>query len=277
MKLINPAVSVAWLHAHLDASNLVILNASNSKIAEKHHLKTIGKTIPQSRFFDLTAKFSDVSTIFPNTFPSVEQFTKEAQTLGINKDSAIVVYDDKGIYSSARAWWLFKAFGHNNVSVLNGGLPQWLYSRFPTELYHPYQGKKGDFVGNYMPELMKFFNDVKFASQDKSHIIIDARSEKRFKGLVPEPREGLRQGTIPNSVNLPFEDLLDGGCLKNVDELKQLFRKLARPCDKIILSCGSGMTACVLALGGEIAGYYKLSVYDGSWTEWGTLDPLNDY
>ena len=118
-----------------------------------------------------------------------------------------------------------------------------------------------------------FFNDVKQASETKSHIIIDARSEARFKSLVAEPRDGLRSGTIPNSVNLPFEDLLDGNQLKSKADIEAKFQKLASKADPMVFSCGSGITACVLALGAEISGYKNIAVYDGSWTEWGSLVP----
>jgi thiosulfate/3-mercaptopyruvate sulfurtransferase len=118
---------------------------------------------------------------------------------------------------------------------------------------------------------MKFFNDVEKASKTKSHTIIDARSESRFKSLEPEPRAGLRMGTIPNSANLPFEDLLVDGVLKPQSEIESIFNKVVSKKKDIIFSCGSGITACVLALGAELSGYKNIAVYDGSWTEWGSL------
>ncbi|MCB0445910.1 MAG: sulfurtransferase [Gelidibacter sp.] len=271
MKLNKPLVSVAWLKTNLEASNLVILNASIPKVSEKTAMASDESLIPYTRFFDIKNKFSDTSASFPNTFPSEAQFTREAQLLGIDCDSCIVIYDDKGIYSSARAWWLFKAFGHDNVAVLDGGLPEWNKLNCATENYQPFQGKSGDFVGVENKKLMKFFEDVKLETQNASHIIMDARSEERFNCLVDEPREGLRRGRIPNSVNLPFENVLDGHCLKKEDDLKRLFSKFANTNDHITFSCGSGITACVLALGAQLAGYKYLSVYDGSWTEWGSL------
>ncbi|WP_339917912.1 sulfurtransferase [Yeosuana marina] len=266
----EPIVSVEWLHSYLNAENIIILDASIKKVVGNDNSKSEIQ-IPNTRFFDLKNAFSDPSAPFPSTFPSEEQFTKEAQALGINKDSAIVVYDDKGIYSSARAWWLFKAMGHNNVSVLNGGLPEWIQSGYKTEAKKESQFSKGNFEAHYQSKFMKFFNDVKQASLSKSHTIMDARSEARFKSLVPEPREGLRSGTIPNSVNLPYEDLLDGNQLKSKEGIEAKFQKLANKDDAIIFSCGSGITACILALGAEMSGYKNISVYDGSWTEWGSL------
>ena len=270
LEITKPLVSATWLNSNIGAPNLIILDATIPKVTGGDTL--INKEqIPTSRFFDLKNKFSDVSAPFPTTFPLGEQFTKSAQELGINSDSAIVIYDEQGIYSSPRAWWLFKAFGHDNVAVLDGGFPAWKNANFEVEVKHFYQGKSGNFKASYRPELMKFFEDVKKESQDKNHLIIDARSESRFKCLEPEPRAGLRMGTIPNSVNIPFEDLLVGQQFKSENELKQVFQKFAKEDDNLTFSCGSGITACVLALGAEMAGYKHLSVYDGSWTEWGTL------
>jgi thiosulfate/3-mercaptopyruvate sulfurtransferase len=154
---------------------------------------------------------------------------------------------------------------------LDGGLPAWKNAGFQIESKQNYSGKSGNFQARYRPELMKFFEDIKKEFQDKKHLIIDARSERRFNGLDPEPRAGLRRGTIPNSVNIPFEDLLLNQHFKGKEELKTVFKKFAREEDQITFSCGSGITACVLALGAEMAGYKNVSVYDGSWTEWGSL------
>jgi thiosulfate/3-mercaptopyruvate sulfurtransferase len=263
-------VSVEWLNTHLNASGLVILDTSIPKVTDTN-TKALEVQIPNARFFDLKQKFSDVSAPFPTTFPSAEQFTKEAQKLGINTTSTIVVYDDKGIYSSPRAWWLFKAFGYHNVAVLDGGLPEWKNKGYSLEAKKSYEVNIGDFEAQPNLELMKFFEDVKAESENKTHLIVDARSANRFKSIEPEPRAGLRSGTIPNSVNMPFVDLLDGYVLKNKDTLQSIFSKVMQPNDKVTFSCGSGITACVLALGAEIAGYKNLSVYDGSWTEWGSL------
>ncbi|PKQ44032.1 sulfurtransferase [Confluentibacter flavum] len=269
----HPTVSVEWLFNHLNNDNLVILDGSIKKVVNPS-LGASEVQIPSTRFFDLKDVFSNVSAPFPTTFPSEEQFTKEAQKLGIHTDSAIVVYDDKGIYSSARVWWLFKAMGHDNVAVLDGGLPEWIKSGYKTEIKAKTTIKKGNFVAKYKSGLMTFFDEVKEASEKKSHLIIDARSEARFKCLEPEPRAGLRMGTIPNSMNLPYEDLLNENKLIPEQAIESKFHKVANKEDKLIFSCGSGITACVLALGASISGYENISVYDGSWTEWGSL--VND-
>lgn len=267
----SPTVSVKWLHNNLEASNLVILDGTINKVFDASQIQ-----IPNARFFDIKKKFSEANAPFPSTFPTQEQFQKEARALGINKNSVIVVYDDKGIYSSARVWWLFKAFGHHHVAVLNGGFPSWKKADYDIEFMKNYDDGLGDFEANYESEYMTFFDDMKHASKNKTCHIIDARSEGRFKSLMPEPRDGLRMGTIPNSVNVPFTDLLDDGELKPKEDLEKVFNEQANKDDAIIFSCGSGITACVLALGANISGYKNISVYDGSWTEWGSLNHFNE-
>jgi thiosulfate/3-mercaptopyruvate sulfurtransferase len=216
--------------------------------------------------------FSDTSATFPSTVPSEEQFTNEAQKLGVNKNSAIVVYDDKGIYSSARAWYLFKAFGFKNVAVLDGGLPQWKKANYPLETKKENPRTKGNFKANYHSEKFKFFDDVQASTTNKEHLIIDARSENRFKSLVAEPRKGLRSGTIPNSVNIPYTNLLENGHnFKSKEDIEQEFGNVNASNKHLVFSCGSGITACVLALGAELIDKTNTSVYDGSWTEYGTL------
>lgn len=151
MDIKSPIVSAEWLYQNLEASKLVILDASMNKVTDSNALNDT-KQIPNARFFDIKNKFSNVAAPFPNTVPSSEQFSQEAQKLGINKDSAIIVYDDKGIYSSARAWWLFKAFGFKNIAVLDGGLPEWVNKGFQVEGKQDFIEKTGDFIAGYHPE-----------------------------------------------------------------------------------------------------------------------------
>lgn len=270
LKIEEPLVSVDWLQENLKAPNLIVLDASINKITDTES-NVSNEQIPLSKYFDLKNKFSDVLGDFPTTFPSEEQFTKEAQKLGVNKDSVIVIYDDKGIYSSPRAWWLFKAFGHDNVAVLDGGLLAWQEAGFKTVDTQEKNITRGNFIGSLKKETMCFFNDVVEISANKSKIIMDARSEGRFKCTVPEPRKGLRSGTIPNSKNLPFESILENGKMKSRNELQTVFNKFGSNDDDYVFTCGSGITACVLALGASLSGRKALTVYDGSWTEYGSL------
>lgn len=266
ISLISPLVSVEWLQENKNADNLIILDGTINKVFD-----IALEQIPNARLFDIKKKFSNLEDPFPSAFPATAQFQKEARALGINQDSTIIAYDDKGIYSSARVWWLFKAFGFNNVAVLNGGFPAWNKAGFDTELMQNYDGVKGDFIAELQSGFMQFFDDIENASKNETHKIIDARSSGRFNFEVPEPRVGLRMGTIPNSINLPFTDLLENGLLKSKKDIAKAFYMVAEQDEPIIFSCGSGITACVLALGAEISGYKNISVYDGSWTEYGSL------
>lgn len=264
--LYSSLVSVEWLNENSNALNLIVLDATINKVVDSNSIR-----IPNARFFDIKQKFSDVSAPFPSTLPSKEQFQIEAQNLGINQDSTIVVYDDKGIYSSARAWWLFKTFGFNNVAVLDGGLPEWQNKNFRVENYTTESYTQGNFEANFISKLMTDFRGVNELSKDSNTLIIDARSEARFQCKVDEPREGLRRGTIPNSKNLPYTMLLNGYKLKPKAELSAIFDKLVEGKAKFVFSCGSGITACILALAASLCNFNNLIVYDGSWTEYGTL------
>lgn len=259
-------VSIDWLQSNIDNPFLVLLDATINKKIEEDSIR-----IPKARFFDIKQKFSDTNARFPSTLPIMEQFKTEARALGINNDSFIVVYDDKGIYSSARAWWLFKTFGFNNVAVLDGGLPEWKEQNFPIETYKEEPIEKGNFTASFIPELITDFTGVNQFSKDTKTLILDARSEARFNCLVDEPRQGLRRGTIPNSKNLPYIALFNGNILKSKEELLKIFDNLVKEETHLVFSCGSGITACILALAASVCSYKNLTVYDGSWTEYGTL------
>ena len=266
----GPLVSVNWLIDHLNDNNLLIFDASMNKVTANERTSE-ALQIPNAQFFDIKNVFSDTSAEFPNTVPSETKFTTEAQKLGLNSDSTIIVYDDKGIYSSARVWYLLRAFGFHNVAVLDGGLPEWKIAGYKLETKKLITRAKGNFVAVYNDLAFKLFEDIQELSINKNHLIIDARSENRFKCIIPEPRKGLRSGTIPNSVNIPFSNLLDGYCFKSKEDLVDEFDKIRAKDKYLVFSCGSGITACILALGAELIGMSNNSVYDGSWTEYGTL------
>jgi thiosulfate/3-mercaptopyruvate sulfurtransferase len=267
----TPLVSCQWLKAHLYASNLIVLNATISKV-DVNETDVEKLQIPTSRFFNLKKDFSLPNAPFPNTRPSETQFETSAQVLGINTNSAIVVYDDKGVYSSARVWWLFKSMGHTNVAVLDGGLPKWIELGYPAEAFNNKTTyPKGNFKARYNPSFFVDFKDVKEATTQDHIAIVDARSANRFNSLVPEPRKGLRSGTIPNSKNLPYTDLLDETTFKSKEEIATVFKKLNTKNQEYIFSCGSGITACINALAANLIGIETSKIYDGSWTEWGTL------
>ena len=271
----TPLVDVEWLKEHLEIDNLIVLNATLPKAVAENTSKNLpAKRIPGARFFDIKNIFSDTSATFPNTWPGEGAFIEAAQKLGINNNSAIVVYDDHGIYSSARAWWMFKAMGHDQIAVLNGGLKAWQDAGYRLEAKFKNNFKKGNFEGVYNNEFFKDSHDVLQLLDHESELIVDARAADRFQGLVKEPREGLRSGHIPGSLNLTYTDLLHNGKMLKPLELKEKLRSKIPENKNLIFSCGSGITACILALAAEQSGYQNLSVYDGSWTEWGSISEL---
>lgn len=276
LKITKPIVSVDWLHSNLENEQLIILDCTIPKVTAKSttSISDDKKQIKGAVFFDIKKTFSDVSAPFPNTILSPETFEEKAQNFGVNKDSIIVCYDDLGIYSSPRVWWMFQLMGFKNIAVLDGGFPKWEESKFPIEKQQKNLVLKGDFKADYQSEKIKFTNDVLSAIDNEAILIADARSKGRFDATEPEPRNDVKGGHIPNSVSLPFSEILENGMLKLEDDLKAIFGEINPENKKFIFSCGTGITASVLALGAEISGIKKYAVYDGSWTEWGSTENL---
>jgi len=265
----NPIVSAQWLHEHLNDSNLIILEARLEQNQANLVNQNPSLQIKGARLFDIKNNFSDTSNPLPNTFPSEEQFTSESQKLGINSNSTIVVYDTLGIYSSPRAWWMFKAMGHPKVFVLDGGLPEWIKEGFPTEKQQQTTYSKGNFVAKFQPELIKNKEQILENISTKKAVLMDARSADRFHATHEEPRAGLKSGHIPGSINIPFTELQQDGKFKSTTELKEILKLNDQP---LYFTCGSGITACIVLLACELISDNPKAVYDGSWTEWGSTD-----
>ena len=273
MNFSSPLITVKELHDNLSLQNLIILDCTIDKVGQSLQNEKL-ELIPNSRFFDLEGKFSDHTVNLPHTLVNEKTFSDEAQNLGINQDSVIVCYDRWGVYSSPRVWWMFKAMGNSNVYVLDGGLPSWIENNFETNSIYFQSTKKGDFTADFQQDWFADIQVMLNSINDRNKIIIDARSEGRFNGTSPEPRQGLRSGHIPNSKNLFFENVLDGTILKSKTELKSIFEKLTNSTNENIFTCGSGITASILAFASTIAGFDNIKVYDGSWSEWGVDENL---
>ncbi len=271
LQINQPLVSITWLEERILDPNVIVLNATLPKLGQPLSEEAKTKSIPFSFDFDLKNIFKDLDASLPNTVPSPEHFSKEVQKLGVNNESTIIIYDHHGIYSSARAWWLFKVMGHQNVAVLDGGYPAWNKMHFPIDNKKAYDGPQGNFKANYQSHLISNADYVLKSLKQSDISILDARSEGRFNGTAPEPRAHLRGGHIPGSGNLPIAKIIKDGKMLPTSELKEIYGSFDLK-EKLILSCGSGITACVIALGAEMAGHQNKSVYDGSWTEWGDGD-----
>lgn len=264
-------ISVPALHARLGDPRLVILEVKMKPVGASAAAapESTPARIPGARVFDLDEAFSDHAQSLPHMMPSPAHFEREVRKLGVHRDSFVVVYDRVGLYSSPRAWWMFKAMGHARVAVLDGGLPAWTEAGHPTSTDAPRIEREGDFVARPVENAFCDAAAVERALEDASSAVLDARSQGRFEGRDPEPRAGLRQGHMPNAVNLPFTDVQVKGHVKPPSELKSLFESKVGSRRKLVFSCGSGVTACVDALAATLAGYSDIQVYDGSWSEWG--------
>lgn len=268
MKL-APLVSATWLKEHLSDPNMVILDASIPKIGEVGPHPLAEKTIPGTRFFDLNGVFSDKQTDLPHNLPSAEVFTQASRELGIHATSTIVVYDHHGIYVSPRVWWMFRAMGHEQVTVLDGGLPKWIEAGFPSAAKVPTVGLAGNFTAQLNSDLVC---DAAWVLENVSKPVaklVDARSNARFCGTAPEPRAGLKGGHIPGSLNLPFDRVLRDGQYLPKEELAAVITELELGDGPLAFTCGSGVTACVIMLACELSMSNPKRVYDGSWSEWG--------
>lgn len=260
----GPLVGTDWLAERLGAPGLLVLDAS----VGAH--RDAGERIPGARPFDIDGPLSDPTVSLPHAMPDAARFTEELRALGLHTGDTVVVYDGAGIYSSARAWWMLRAMGFDRAAVLDGGLPGWAGAGLPLESGAPRPAAaRGDFTAEPRAGLVVGADEVADALADPAAAVFDARARERFLGTAPEPRAGLRGGHMPGAVSLPFGELQRAGRMRPAAELRAAFAALAGDRERLYFSCGSGVTACVLTLGAELAGYRELAVYDGSWSEWG--------
>ena len=277
LQIPSPLVDVNWLQDNLLATELVILDASVPPVVpgyESLNTKERFQAIPGARRFDYDTKICKQDSSLPHMMPGADLFTEEVRKLGINSDSVIVIYDDIGIYSSPRAWWMLRAMGHEQVAVLDGGLRAWIAAGFSTIDSLQLDAPAGNFEASYGEDSFCDFSVVLSSLDDSNCAILDARSSGRFYGTAPEPRPGIRGGHMPNARNLPFPELLNEGSMKPVAELQEIFNSFIIDDKRLITSCGSGLTACILTFAAYLAGHRNLSVYDGSWIEWGAPSKL---
>jgi|SRR6187402_117628 len=266
----NPLVSASWLSDHLNERETLVLDATlappGSALSVTPRSSFEASHIPGAIFFDIE-EFSDHATALPHMLLSAEAFASKMSALGVDSDRTIVVYEQVGVFSAPRAWWMLRTFGAQRVYLLDGGLGAWVESGFPTESGVTVR-EPASFHATLEKDAVKDFAQIQRLISEKAQIV-DARSAGRFAGSAPEPRPGISSGHMPGAINLPFTDLVETGRYKSADELRRVFSEKGVQLDQpITTTCGSGVTAAVVGLGLEIAGAESFSLYDGSWAEY---------
>lgn len=268
----GPLVSTGWLAGELGKPDLVVFDATKYLPNENKDGKSLflSEHIPGARYFDID-DIADPDTDLPHMVPTPGRFAKLIGALGVGNDSRVVFYDQKGLASAARGWWMMGLFGHDHAAVLDGGLPKWLKEGRATQAGAPAATTTKIFRPDFRPLRLRGIGDLLANVTGQDELVLDARSAGRFAGIAPEPRAGMRAGHIPGSANLPFTDLLNADqSFADPATLRARFASAgvdgSRP---VVTSCGTGVTATILTLGLRLAGLPEGAVYDGSWTEWG--------
>ena len=276
MRYTNPdaLVSTKWLAEHLSSPNIRMVDATSympgqgkdgrAQYNEQHS--------PGAVYFDINY-IADETIPLPHMIPPPEKFASKVRKLGLGNGNKIVVYDaNGGFLAAARVWWMFRLYGHTDVCLLDGGLPKWLAEERPIEDTKPVQRDR-HFTSRMNNTLVRSVEQVIANIETGKEQVIDARSSGRFKGEEPEPRPSAKVGHIPGSMSLPFNSLMNPKehfTYRSADEIMAAVDKAGIDLTKpITASCGSGVTACVLAFGLYLIGHENAAVYDGSWSEWG--------
>ncbi|MEM7426700.1 MAG: 3-mercaptopyruvate sulfurtransferase [Pseudomonadota bacterium] len=270
-------VSTEWLEAHMSAPDVVIMDASSHLPTEGRDARAefLEEHIPGAIFFDLE-DLSDTASDLPHMLPPPEKFASRMRKMGVGDGNRVIVYDTKGLFSAARAWWMFRIFGHDDVAILDGGLKKWKAEGRSLDFDEPRPRQERHFSARFQSTMVSDKDDVRKASQDGNRQVVDARSAPRFAGEEIEPRAGLRSGHIPGSLNVHYARLLNpDGTLRNAEEIAGVFADSGvDPARPVTTTCGSGVTAAILALGLDIIGHKDVVLYDGSWTDWGSDESL---
>lgn len=268
----GPLVTSEWLAGELGKPDLVVFDATKYLPNENKDGKAefLNAHIPGARYFDID-EVADPDTDLPHMVPTPGRFAKLLGAMGVGNDTRVVFYDQKGLASAARGWWMMGLFGHDKAAVLDGGLPKWMREGRATEAGAASAAVPATFRADYRVTRLRGVGDLIGNVSTQKELVLDARAAGRFTGATPEPRAGMRSGHIPGSASVPYTDLLNAdGTFKPVDAVKARFAAAGVDGGRgVVTSCGSGVTACILTLGLRLAGLPEGAVYDGSWTEWG--------
>lgn len=265
-------VTTEWLAGELGKNDLRVVDASWFLPDAQRNARAEFEAahIPGAVFFDID-EITDTASAYPTMLPSPEKFASRMQALGLGDGCRVVVYDNSPLRTAARVWWTMRVFGVHQVAVLDGGFEKWRSESRPVESGKPVVRHR-HFTVWHDPALVRSLKDMIVNLTSKAEQVIDARSASRFAGKDPEPREGVRPGHMPGALNLPYTELFNAdGTYKTGEALKAAFDSIgidyARP---VVTSCGSGITAATLAFGLHLLGHTRVSLYDGSWAEWGS-------
>jgi thiosulfate/3-mercaptopyruvate sulfurtransferase len=266
----NPLVSTTWVADRLGAPEMVLLDATLPPVGVTPGVdvraRYLERHLPGAVFFDID-ELSDATSGLPHTLPTAEAFSRSMEALGVGREATLVVYEQDGVFSAPRAWWMLRTFGAERVFVLDGGLRAWGEAGLPVER-GAVRREAARFEAELAPGVVVDFAELQ-ATLAAGGQVLDARPAGRFAGTAPEPRPGLSSGHMPGASSLPFTELVSDGRLRPVEELARVFAERGvDPERTVTTSCGSGVTAAVLALGLELCGAKKVRLYDGSWAEY---------
>jgi len=271
----DPIVSPAWLAERLEAPDIRVIDATWFMPSDPRDAKALyaERRIPGAVFFDID-EIADTESDLPHMLPAPEKFASRMKKRGVGDGSRVVVYDKQGLFSAARVWWTFRVMGHEDVVVLDGGFPAWERAGYPIETGPPQQRMERHFTPRVRNDLVRDLADMKRVIADGRTPVFDARPAPRFRGEAAEPRAGLRSGHMPGAASVPSGSLVsEDGSLKSADELRRIFESAgADTSQSAVCTCGSGVTAAIIALALARLGRWDAAVYDGSWAEWGARD-----